>query len=108
MGKQRREKLLRRRVRDIVLAVAWFRREQWGRLREVARDWVELEKTYDEWEAAALVALEGLRARGLEPQRVDVDVEELARWCQAEGRYVDGAARAEFAAIKLRQRNEMH
>lgn len=108
MGRQRREKLLRRQARDVVTAVAWYRREQWSRLIEVSRDWVELEKTYDEWEAATLLAMERMQARGAALERVDIDVEELARWCQAERRYVDGAARAEFAALKLQQRHELH
>ena len=33
--------------------------------------------------------------------KVEVDVEELLEWCRQQGRPVDAAARAEFAAEKL-------
>ena len=94
--------------RKIVPGVAWYRREQWPRLRDVSADADALEETYDEWEAMALDALQQLRARGIEPARIDIDVEELLRWCQAGGRPVDAKARSAFAAIKTRQHHEMH
>jgi hypothetical protein len=39
-------------------------------------------------------------------RKVDVDVDELVEWCRSEGRAVDGAARAAFAVLKLRQTNK--
>ena len=32
-----------------MIAVAWYRRDQWERLRELAADPEKLEPTYDEW-----------------------------------------------------------
>ena len=55
--------------------VAWFDREQWQRLREVAAD----------------------------PERVPVDTEELIAWCKDRARSIDSSARAEFAARQLRK-----
>lgn len=80
-----------------VIGVAWYRREQWELLRAMAADADSLEKTHEEWLAVAEKTLRKLRARGLELHKVDVDVTELAAWCQAQGRPLDGGARAEFA-----------
>ena len=38
---------------NIEVALAWYRREQWGLLLAESADADELEKTYDEWLAFA-------------------------------------------------------
>jgi len=81
--------------------VAWYRREQWELLRAMAADTDNLEKTYDEWLVVAEKAIRELQLLGLELRKVDVDVNELAAWCQAQGRPLDGGARAEFARSRL-------
>ena len=91
---------------DVVSGVAWYRAEQWSRLLEVSVDHSELEGTYDEWQAMATKGLADLARAGVWARKVDVDVDELVEWCRSEGRPVDGAARAAFAALKLRQANQ--
>ena len=83
--------------RRSVIGVAWYRREEWELLRAMAADADSLEKTYEEWLAVAEKTLRKLRQQGLELHKVDVDVTELAAWCRAQGRPLDGGARAEFA-----------
>lgn len=39
---------------------------------------------------------------GVRVRRVDIDVDELGQWCRGKGRALDSAARAEFAAARLR------
>ena len=90
----------------MVSGVAWYRAEQWPRLPEVSVDSSELERTYDEWQAMATNRLAELARAGVWARKVDVDVDELVEWCRSEGRQVDGAARAAFAALKLRQASE--
>ena len=91
---------------DVVSGVAWYRAEQWPRLLEVSVDRSELERTYDEWQAIATKGLADLARAGVWARKVDVDVDELVEWCRSEGRAVDGAARAAFAVLKLRQTNK--
>ena len=86
----------------VVTGIAWYRRDQWRRLREVASDADELEESYDDWLAGAQKALVQMALSGVQARRVDVDVDALIRWCQAEGRPVDSAARAAYAALQLR------
>jgi hypothetical protein len=43
-----------------------------------------------------------MTAAGVRVRRVDVDLDELVRWCRHEGRPIDSAARAAFAAERLR------
>jgi hypothetical protein len=89
-----------------VLGVAWYRPEQWSKLLEVADDRADLEQTHEAWEATARRTLAVLAQSGVWARKVEVDVDELVRWCRADGRAIDGAARAEFVERKLRQADD--
>jgi hypothetical protein len=82
---------------NLEVALAWYRREQWALLRAESADADKLEKTYDEWLAFASEELRKLEARGIRVSKIDVEVGALTRWCESEGRAVDGEARAEYA-----------
>lgn len=99
-----------RRVSEVktVAECAWYRAEQWERLREVAADQETLGETYEEWVANAERAVREMRRAGIHAEKVEVDVEELLAWCKARNRDVDGEARAQYAAEMLRQRHEGH
>ncbi|MBI5711190.1 MAG: hypothetical protein HZC42_12960 [Candidatus Eisenbacteria bacterium] len=88
----------------MVTGLAWYRREQWARLREISEDVGELEDTYDEWLASATRVLRELRRSGAGVRKVDVDVEDLLGWCNERGRPVNGASRANYVAEKMRRK----
>jgi hypothetical protein len=83
--------------------VAWYRPEQWDRLLEISSDRAELEDTYDEWNAVAEENLRMLTQHGYTLRKVEIDLEELLIWCNLQNRPVDGNARSEFTAVKLRE-----
>jgi hypothetical protein len=89
---------------ETVLGFAWYKPSQWARLLEVAPDARQLEPTYNQWRAGAVRGMNEMRRSGVRVEKVEVDVEQLVRWCEQEGREVDGEARAEFAAQKLREK----
>lgn len=84
-----------------VVGVAWFRPEQWTLLRAVCADSDRLELTYEEWVKEASAKAWELQQQGYAVRRVDVELAELVLWCEAKGRPVDEAARAEFVVSKL-------
>jgi hypothetical protein len=90
----------------VVTGCAWYRAEQWEWLREISVDRDELGETYEEWVVNAEESLQKMRQAGIWAEKIEVDVEELLAWCRAQGREVDGAARAAYAAEMLRQRDE--
>ena len=85
------------------IAMAWYRADQWSLLRAVSTDREELEGTYAEWLATASRQVRELQARGLQVRKIDVEVAALVRWCNSQGRAVDGEARAEYAGHGLGQ-----
>lgn len=55
--------------------LAWYRLEQWTRLREVSEDAERLvEEKYDDWLQVAQCILRGLQDRGVRVQPTEVDV----------------------------------
>ena len=91
---------------EMVAGFAWYRREQWLRLRELASDCDKLDDSYDEWLAGAQKALLEMTLAGVSVRRVDVDIDALSQWCQAEGRILDSAARAAFVAEEVRRTHQ--
>jgi hypothetical protein len=86
---------------DAVTGIAWYRRDQWARFRELAPDAGQLEVSYEDWLASAQRTLVQMTVAGVHAKRVDVDLDELAHWCRGEGRQLDSAARAAFVASRL-------
>lgn len=85
------------------IGIAWYRREQWQRLRQVSSDVDDLEETYEEWLNEASQTVRILKSIGASFEKVDVDVEELLRWCKDRGLSVDANARSGFAAEKVQK-----
>ena len=87
---------------DTVTGIAWYRRDQWARLRELATDADRLEEAYEDWLAGAQKTIVQMTAAGVRVRRVDIELDALVRWCRHEGRPLDSAARAAFTAGRLR------
>lgn len=83
------------------IGLAWYTREAWHCLRELAADVSALDDTYEDWERGALRAIRELEATGRVVRRVPINVDLLARWCQERHRPLDSAARAEYVTHLL-------
>jgi hypothetical protein len=90
----------------MVTGVGWYRPEQWERLREVSVDRDDLADTWEEWERSAQDALRQMGKTGMVLEKVDVDVEDLVAWCQAQGREVSGETRVEYVTLLTQQRHQ--
>jgi len=89
-----------------VAGVAWYRPDQWDLLREVAEDAAGLEATYEEWVKNAEESLRMMQEVGLPYEKVDVDVEELCRWCDEHDLPVKSSTRARYAAHMMAERSQ--
>jgi len=86
-----------------ILGIAWYRREEWPHLLEIATDRDELEDTYEEWLHNAETRFHEMAEAGINAMKVYINVDELQDWCIVQSRPLDGSARAVFTAEKLRQ-----
>jgi hypothetical protein len=100
MSKFRRE----RSSSALAVGIAWFDREQWHELCEVAADRSKLDDTYEEWEANARQALANLKSGGVNAEPLEVRVAELLQWCTERNLTVDSASRAEYVSFMLKRK----
>lgn len=82
----------------MMLGIGFYRREQWPLLLQSAVDSHVLEKTYDEWLDVVDASVDKIKAHGIEPKLVDVDIEELISFCKKEGLQNNARARSKFVA----------
>ena len=87
----------------MVLGFAWYRPDQWRRVREISADEDDLHDSYLEWLQSAEERLQELRSSGLRVEKVDVHSEALILWCNERGLENNGAARSRYVAERLSQ-----
>jgi hypothetical protein len=103
--KKHRRKSRQLEPSEIGAAIAWYREDQWERLREISADRDQLDDTYAEWVVKAKKVMEQLAAQGMSIEKVEIDLEDLQRWCARQGIPVNGQARASYAAEKASERD---
>ena len=91
---------------EMVFGVGWYRAEQWPLLLAVSVDRDELEPTYAEWLDVAESSLASLRMAGLDPVKIDVDVEEMIAWCSEKAKPLNANARVQFITAKTKQMDQ--
>jgi hypothetical protein len=87
----------------IVVGFAWYRPEQWQRVRDISSDTGALEDSYEEWLSLAEQKLKELSSSGLQVEKVDVHSEQLILWCNERGLEVNAQARSRYAAERLQE-----
>ena len=93
--------------KKMVLGIGFYRSDQWPLLVKTATDSHLLEKTYDEWMEILDSSIEKIRANGLEPRLVEVDVEELLVFCKKEGLPNNASTRSRFISVLASQKNKL-
>jgi hypothetical protein len=91
---------------NMIVGIAWYRPEQYELLRALASDADSMANTYEEWLAGVTKTMAELRQRGIVARRVDVEVRELAAWCEQHGRPLDGKARSIYAAENVKSHDQ--
>jgi hypothetical protein len=91
---------------QIVTGVAWYRPEQWERLREVSEDVDNLEETYDAWLKTAEHLIRNGIPADVRVEKIDVDVEEVLAWCNVHGLPMNASSRSRFVSERVRQKYE--
>lgn len=106
--RERSEVVRRRRKRfetapDAELGFAWYIREAWERLREIADDREALDESYEDCERKVLGVIRELESVGRQIRKIPIDVDALLAWCREHNRRNDTEARAEYVSQRLRE-----
>jgi hypothetical protein len=86
---------------EMVVAIVWYRPDQWQRVRDIAADADELEASYAEWLHQAEEKFKEIKSTGLRVEKVDVDSEQLILWCNERALENNGQSRSQYAAERL-------
>ena len=91
---------------NLVTGVAWYRPEQWARLREVSEDVENLDDTYEAWlQTAERLLRDGIPA-DVTVEKIDIDVEEVLAWCSVRDLPMNAQSRSRYVSERLRLKHE--
>jgi hypothetical protein len=82
----------------VTMGVAIYCADQWDRFLASAQDREKLAGTWLEWREVLEESKRNMRAIGIEPIEVLVDVDELTEYCAKQGLPNIGGTRAQFVA----------
>ena len=85
----------------MVIGVAIYLPHHWDRLLATAEDRDKLEGTWEEWRAVLEESERNMRAIGIEPIEVVLDMDEFENYCAERGVKNVGGTRAEYVAEML-------
>lgn len=94
---------LLKKVDGRTIGLAWYTRESWQRLVEVADDRETLHASFEDWKRQAVATALQLAGAGADYRKVYLDVDALVTWCRERGRPVNSAARAAYTSQRLQQ-----
>lgn len=82
------------------IGIPYFSEAEWHAAKAVMEDAHTFHDSYAEFVTAVDQAERHLRGQGMATVRVYLRMDEFVPWCKANGRQVDGKARADYAARK--------
>jgi hypothetical protein len=80
-----------------IIAMTWYRREDWERLLTVFADADRLPASYEQWLARAEAKCLEYESDGAAVEKVIIDPETFPVWCRKRELKADAEARARFA-----------
>ena len=86
------------------LALAWYRQDQWQLLLACSTDADKLARTYQEWLEHAEEKVNEMGKNGINIVKIDINIEEMKKWCERHDKQIDGHTRSEYAVF-LAQNN---
>ena len=81
--------------------MAWYKRENYKRIRTICKDGNKLHDTYDEWLKAAEAGRKEMESQGAQVVCVDIDPVEFPKWCKNNNMKLNAAARSQYANIAV-------
>jgi hypothetical protein len=91
---------------SMALEIAWYREQDWPRLKRQFPDADELHDSYAEWLASAQAAMRTIRRNGARAAPFIVDLNDLFGRCAIRGRDPDANSRSEYVAERLSARSK--
>lgn len=88
--------------------IAWYRREDYARLKKMFKDGRKLPDTFDKWLKDAQGIYDKLQSEGAIVEKAYIDPETFPEWCKKNGHQLDAAARMEYANRYVAEKYKTH
>lgn len=89
-----------------VTGIIWWTPEQWERAKRISDDSHAFDDTYQDWKESAEQALKNFHDLRITAYKIEIDLNELIKWCNKKNKPLDGKARSEFVSGKIKERHE--
>lgn len=83
---------------ELIVGIAWYRREDYPRMLQIVKDPDDLPSTYDEWLRSAKKVERRMRRSSLHVVHTYIDPDALLAWCVFRGLEPNGEARARYCS----------
>jgi hypothetical protein len=81
-----------------IIAIAWYRPQDYARLKAMFVDGDEMPDTFQEWESSVLEMVAMLTGSGQPVVKAYIDPETFPAWCAARGLPLDTHAKSRYGA----------
>lgn len=89
-----------------VAGILWWKPSQWEKAKKLSSDSHLFDDNYQEWKKGAETTLINFRVHGRKVYKVEIDLDELIRWCKDQKIPFDRNARSKFVSIKVQKLHE--
>jgi hypothetical protein len=79
--------------------MAWYKAENFNRLRAMFEDGNKLHRTYKEWLVAAETGRNRFESQGVRVICVDIDPDQFPEWCKANRMKLNAEARNKYSSL---------
>ena len=81
-----------------VMGIAWYRREDYEKLKKLCADGDTFAPRYDDWLKSAENLVNKLRSEGRAYRKIYIDPDTFQAWCAQRGIEINSQARTRFSA----------
>lgn len=88
------------------IGIAWYKEEEWEKMKAVWADSEIFEDSFKEWEEMATKTLDEIKANGLAVTKVFfIKTDEFIDWCKIHSLPLDAASRSKYVSEIMLKRN---
>jgi hypothetical protein len=88
-----------------VTGILWWKPKQWEKAKRICTDAENFDETYQDWKEAAEKALENFQLLGLTVYKIEVNLDEMVKWCKAQKLPLSAQARSRYVSMLVEKRN---
>lgn len=90
----------------LVTGILWWKLKQWERAKKMSSDSHVFDDTYQDWKKGAEKALKNFHDLGIKVYKIEIELDELVKWCKDQKMPFDSKARSKFVSMKVQKHHE--